>query len=407
MRILYVTNDVPWPLTSGYLRHFHFIRTLSQDHAVTLLALEKPGHDPDDPDALAPYTERVVTVPTALGRGAGRDRSRARLAAILAGGDPAARQLGGLGAALHAETPFDAVLISGKRSFPVLRELPPLPLVTDLCDATSLRLRREVRHARWGRRLPLALEHLEVRRVERALIGRSQHVIFASARDRDAILDDEDRARAAIVPNGVDLAYWRRNGGVPRPGSIVLTGAMDYPPNVDAAIHLVEEILPRVRSSVPDATVSIVGRDPSPAVQRLASRPRVVVTGYVDDVRPYLESATVFAAPIRFGAGIQNKVLEALAMEVPVVATPNAADGLRMESAGEPPIDIAIEPGEFAARIVARLQAGGQVDQEPAMRRAYVAQHFDWVRGGERIASLLADAADRVGGHALARREPA
>ena len=161
MRILYVTNDVPWPLTSGYLRHFHFIRALARDHAVTLLSLEKPGHEPGDAAALAPHTERVVTVPATLGRGSGRQRSRARLAAIVAGGDPAARELGRIGAALHADAPFDAVLISGKRSFPVLRDLPALPLVTDLCDATSLRLRRQARHARWRRRLPLAVEHLE------------------------------------------------------------------------------------------------------------------------------------------------------------------------------------------------------------------------------------------------------
>jgi glycosyltransferase involved in cell wall biosynthesis len=399
MRILYVTNDMPWPLTSGYLRHYHLIRQLSPRHQITLLSLVKRGHDPDDATALAPFTEAVMHVPATFGRAGLRNRVAARAQGVVVGGDIAASELGRLGATAHAAAPFDALLLSGKRTYPVLRSLPALPLVTDLCDATSSRIRRQLRVARPARLPALLVEYLEIRRVERALMARSEHVLFASVRDRDAIAGADRTAQAqtksAVVPNGVDLAFWQRTSAALGPDSIVLTGAMDYAPNADAAVRLVTTILPIVQASYPTATAAIVGRDPTAEVQALADRPGVTVTGYVDDVRPYLDSAAVFAAPIRFGAGIQNKVLEAMAMEVPVVASPLAADGLRTEDGRIPPIDIAREPDDAAARIVAHLRAAEAGRQPAHDARHYVAEHFDWARSADRLDGLLEDAVGR------------
>ncbi|MGH2473628.1 MAG: glycosyltransferase, partial [Candidatus Limnocylindrales bacterium] len=359
MRILYVTADLPWPLTSGYLRHYHFIRALSDHHEITLLSLRAPDHGPEDIAALEPYASAIVTEPSSRGRRSVIVKIRDRIRILAAGGDTAAARLGAEGAALAAARPFDVLLLSGKRTMPVLDALPSLPIVADLCDATSSRIRRELRHAP-PRRLPgLLLEYLEVRRVERALMRRARHALFASARDRAALVGDAgdkatgslDRAPASVVPNGVDLAFWQRGARALGRDQIVLTGAMDYPPNVDAAVRLVEDVLPLVRRAVPHAHVVIVGRDPAPAVRALAGRPGVSVTGFVEDVRPYLEAAAVFAVPLRHGAGIQNKVLEALAMEVPVVTTSIAADGLRVDGSS-PPLVVADDPEAFAGHLV-------------------------------------------------------
>jgi polysaccharide biosynthesis protein PslH len=398
MRILYVTADLPWPLTSGYLRHYHFIRALSARHRVSLLSLRSLAHGPEDLAALAPFTETIVTEPAARGRRSLPVKIRDRLRVTAAGGDVAARRLGEAGAKLAAEHPYDVLLLSGKRTMPVLSALPEIPLVADLCDATSSRVRREMRYASPAKLPLLGLEYLEVRRVERRLMHIARHALFASARDRTDLLGtdrsrDDGLAPASIVPNGVDLAVWQRSAPTLGRGEIVLTGAMDYPPNVDAAIHLVEDILPRVQTAVPTAHVSIVGRDPTSSVRALGDRPGVTVTGFVDDVRPYLERASVFAAPIRFGAGIQNKLLEALAMEVPVVATPLAAEGLRTEDGANPPIDVARDAAGAAERIVARLRlAADGPPADPALRR-YVADHFDWGRNADRLERILADAA--------------
>lgn len=399
MRILYVTADLPWPLTSGYLRHYHFIRALSARHDVSLLSLRAPEHGPEDIEALAAYTEAIVTRPSARGRRSLPAKIRDRIQVLAAGGDAAAVRLGEAGAELAMKRPFDVLLLSGKRTMPVLKALPEIPLVADLCDATSSRVRRQMRYAPRTELLRLGLEYIEVRGVERKLMARARHALFASARDRADLVragssSEDRRAPASVVPNGVDLVVWQRSEPAIGRDEVVLTGAMDYPPNVDAAIHLVEEVMPRVWAAWPTAHVSIVGRDPIRTVRVLADRPRVTVTGFVDDVRPYLERASVFAAPIRFGAGIQNKVLEALAMEVPVVATSLAAEGLRTEDGASPPVDVARGAGEAAERIVLRLRAAATgVEADPALRR-YVAEHFDWGRNAERLERILVDAAE-------------
>lgn len=406
MRILYVTADLPWPLTSGYLRHYHFIRALSERHQITLLSLYGPDHGAGDVAALEPYLEGLITERAARGRRSLPKKLADRARMVVAGGDEAAARLGAAAAPRARERPFDVLLLSGKRTMPVLSALPPIPLVADLCDATSSRILRQMRDATLPALPSLALEFLEVWRVERALMHRARHALFASARDRAAVVGPSGEgsgfgaalptralAPASVVPNGVDLAFWQRTGRHLGRDEIVLTGAMDYPPNVDAAVQLVEVLLPEVQRAVPSARVSIVGRDPTDRVRALADRPGVEVTGYVDDIRPYLERAAVFAAPIRHGAGIQNKLLEALAMELPVVASPLAAAGLRTEDGGEPPVDVATLQ-RMAEPIIARLaQAAAGVPPDPRLR-SYVAQHFDWGRNAARLERILEDAAD-------------
>ena len=396
-RILYVTNGFPWPLTSGYLRHYHFIKALGERHAVTLLSLRGPTHPDADVDALRPLVERIVTEPAARGRRSVIIKVRDRLRILASGGDPAAGRLGRAGAALAAETPFDVVLMSGRRTMPVLAALPPMPIVADLCDAAANRIRGQMRDAGPLQLPALGLEYLELRRVESALLRRARHALFASPRDRAAVLAAAGEPAMAtptsIIPNGVDLAFWERGSTSLGRDEIVLTGAMDYPPNVDAAVVLVERILPSVRAAIPTAHVSIVGRDPTPRVRALAEQPGVTVTGFVDDVRPYLEAAAVFAAPLRHGAGIQNKVLEALAMDVPVVATPLAAAGLRTEEGAIPPIEVA-DVDAMADPLIARLRAAADAGAgADGTRRAYVRDHFDWVRNAARLEAILGEAA--------------
>jgi glycosyltransferase involved in cell wall biosynthesis len=230
-------------------------------------------------------------------------------------------------------------------------------------------------------------------RVEADMVHRAHHSIFVSARDRDSVVGRAD-VPTTIVPNGVDLDFWRRSSRERGRDTIVFTGAMDYRPNIDAALHLAEDILPLVRRSVPEARLMIVGRDPTPRLRAAGEQPGVEVTGFVDDVRTYLEDATVFAAPLRFGAGIQNKVLEAMAMEVPVVASTLAADGLRTEAGDVPPIVVADDPAKFAEHLVQRLQDRDETPDETARR--YVESRFVWARSGAMLSEIIREAAPDV-----------
>ena len=289
---------------------------------------------------------------------------------------------------LLAEERFDAVLFSGKETLAAIDGLRTPPVVADFTDAASLRLRGQIAVSGGLRRLALYGKLIRVQRLERRILSRAAHGLFASARDRDALVGGPHPAMT-VVPNGVDTAYWQRRAPVLGQRTLVLTGAMNYAPNVDAALYLIRDILPLVQRELPDARALIVGHSPRPALVAEGQRPGVTVTGFVDDVRPYLEQATVFVAPLRFGAGIQNKLLEALAMELPVIASPLAAQGLCTEDGAQPPLRVASTPAEFAAAICAELRARADDPTPDAGARRFVTAHFDWRVSAQRVHEVL------------------
>jgi glycosyltransferase involved in cell wall biosynthesis len=181
-------------------------------------------------------------------------------------------------------------------------------------------------------------------------------------------------AQVDVVPNGVDTVYWQPDG-VSEPDRIVFTGTMNFPPNVDAMVYFVSKVMPRVWRSIPGATLYIVGQHPAGKVRRLASE-RVIVTGRVEDVRPYVAGASVYVAPIRFGSGTHLKVLEALAMAKPLVATSRGAQALELTSGRD--CLIADEPAEMAEGIVRLLTKPETARALGEAGRVHVVQHHDW-----------------------------
>jgi glycosyltransferase involved in cell wall biosynthesis len=376
MRILYVTSRFPYPLTSGALRHFYFLRELARRHEVTFVSLTDESFDPAWKEALAGCV-RIETVQRPAG-----SQGDFRL---IAGIDSSLIPLREVVARIAAESTFDVAVLGSKRVAWVADAIPSIPKALDLCDVESVRIRGRLQHASWLARPRLLLAWLLMRLAERRVVPRVDHTVLASVRDLEAFSLGRSFT-ASVVPNGVDLEFWKRA----RPSlghTIVFTGAMNYRPNVDAALFLVREIFPLVREAVPDAELRIVGRDPVPELVRAGETPGIDVTGLVDDMRLYLEEAAVFAAPIRFGAGIQNKVLEALAMGLPTVASSIAADGLRTSDGANPPLEIAETPREFADKIVRRLRAGDRTPSAEA--RSYVKTHFQWEACSARLEEIL------------------
>jgi glycosyltransferase involved in cell wall biosynthesis len=392
MKILYILPAFLHPdrLTSGYLRHYHFIRALSQHHAISLLALATTKVPPDAREAMSKYTERIMTFdatdawssslvnrrPTLFGVG--------RRTAAVVNRRLAIREMKSAFSRLVQQTPYDLVLLHGKDVFSVIEDWEGLPIVIDFGDATSERIRQSLRYTSITELPWRLLRYLEVRQIEKKLLRKTPHLAFISDRDRDAMLGHTSRAK--VIPNGVDLDYWKRNTHSPHPCCIVYTGVMNYPPNADGAYYLLEKILPRVRQSIPNVKVMIVGRDPAPALLKTAQRyPDVTVTGFVDDIRPYLEEATVYAAPLRFASGIQNKLLEALAMEVPVVTTPVAVAGLRVDGGEPPPLLTGAGAEQFAAHLVYLLRQADARARLAAAGRRFVANYFNWLHSAEML----------------------
>jgi glycosyltransferase involved in cell wall biosynthesis len=387
MRVLYLTNGFPYPLTSGYLRHFFLIRELSQFHRISLLSIVGPGFVPEHVGPLRPFTERVLTFAS---RGRGRSTWHKGLATArsVVRKDSAEFQMRGTIRQLLQEEQFDVVLFSGKPTYVAIDGLDTPPVVADFTDAASMRIRRQIRHSTRSRQPLLWMKYFQFRRLERKILKRAEHAMFVSVRDRDEIIG-RSRHHASVVPNGVDLDFWARSSDRLGQHTLVFTGSMNYAPNADVANFLVGTILPLVRRSIPDAEVFIVGHSPSPHLTRAAHQPGVTVTGYVDDVRPFLERATLFVAPLRFGAGVQNKLLEAMAMEVPVVASSLAAEGLRTEDGDTPPVHVAEAGPPLAEIICQQLEARSKNPVPDAEARRFVETHFVWKRSAEKVDAIL------------------
>ena len=388
MNLLYLTSNFPFPLMAGHLRYFHFMRELSARHSVTLLSLTGPDFRPEHVHALDGIAARVRTFPKGDGRGIlGRlVKEDVRLFHAI---EPAMRHLREAALAEAAAGRVDACVLCGKRVLPAARPLQGIPLVADVCDAESVRVEARMRHARRAELPRLALGWALLRSMERAVERRADRLLFASPRDRDAVVRPDD-PRGVLLPNGVDAEYWKRR--TPRRGrsSIVFPGAMHYRPNADAALRLAREVLPLVRREVPEAQLALVGRDPSLELLAVGREMGATVTGLVDDVRPFLEEATVFAAPLRYASGIQNKVLEAMAMELPVVASTAAAEGLFTEDGTAPPMEIADRTEEIAAVIIRSLKDEGRAPVAEA--RLFVERHFSWRTHALRLEAVLEEA---------------
>jgi glycosyltransferase involved in cell wall biosynthesis len=173
---------------------------------------------------------------------------------------------------------------------------------------------------------------------------------------------------------------------------LVFTGIMDYGPNEDAAIYFCDAILPAIQERYPQVAFWVVGKHPTERVQMLAQRPGVHVTGGVPDVRPFLETAGIFVCPLRFGSGVKNKILAALAMGKGVVATRVSLEGLDLQE--DEHVLAADEPGTFAAQVIKLIEDPGMAARLARNGQAFVRAEYSWERSATLLEGILRDAAN-------------
>lgn len=223
--------------------------------------------------------------------------------------------------AVHLEPGWAAGLVAQAR---------PAPTVIATLDAWHLNWRAEARTAPTaGRRLRMAREAARMRRYEATAYAAADALVVVSEHDAEVLRALDPRLAPDVVTNGVDAAaYARPATAAPRdPDTVLFTGAMGFPPNVDAAVFAATEVMPRLRERRPGVRLVLAGRDPAPAVRALADA-TTTVTGTLDDLRPLLWEAGAYVCPMRTGTGVKNKLLEALAAGAPAVVTRHATGGL-------------------------------------------------------------------------------
>jgi sugar transferase (PEP-CTERM/EpsH1 system associated) len=293
-----------------------------------------------------------------------------------------------------AREPPDLIFIYSSNMAQFAERFAGLPRIMQFADLDSMKWERYAAAAKWPMRWIYAREARLLRALEHRLAHACDHSLVCTDNERADFEARIPGAPVSTAANGVDLDYFRSEGATKVPGLLVFTGVMDYLPNVDAVTWFATDILPLVRRAVPEAKFVICGSRPNAAVQALAARPGVTVTGRVPDVRPFLDRAEVFVAPLRIARGIQNKVLEAMAMNLPVVATGQVWRGTGFPE-GEG-IRAADDPKIFADEVVALLHDGNRRTEFGRIARAAVERDFAWAAKLKTV--------DRVVAEALARR---
>jgi sugar transferase (PEP-CTERM/EpsH1 system associated) len=388
MRILMLAHRLPYPPRTGdKVRAYHIARHLAARHDVTLACVA------DEPGAAAARGELSREVPRVEAVPIPRRRQRCRALLHLASGGSAtvayfqSPELEARVATALAQ-PVDLVIVSSSAMAPYVPRHVSAPVIVDFVDVDS------DKWLQYGRSLPFykawlfRLEGARLRRCELAAAQRAAASLVATRPEAALLGSFAPWAPTTVIPNGVDLEYFTPPARPADGATIVFTGAMQYVPNVDAVRHFCDAILPRVRARCPDSRFVIVGKDPAPAVQRLGSRPGVIVTGAVPDVRPFVRSAAVAVAPLRIARGVQNKILEAMAMGVAVVATGKAHEGLDARP-GEH-LFVEDDPARFADAVVRLLGSRGLRDQVGRAGRRFVEASHSWAASMAELDEVVA-----------------
>ncbi|HEX6313506.1 MAG TPA: glycosyltransferase, partial [Gemmatimonadaceae bacterium] len=341
MHILWLKTELLHPIDKGgRIRTYQMLRALKRDHHVTYLTLDNGRAAPDAAERALEYCHELIRVPFAE---APRRSPRfwGELLANLVSRLPYAVQKY-RSSAMRREV--ERAVSALNVDVLVCDFLFPSQNVPDGLPCRTVLFQHNVEAMIWQRhvevqRNPLAHAYFReqwrrMRRFEGEECRRFDQVIAVSASDAEAIEREYGVPGVGAVPTGVDTAFFAPSGRVsPEPHNLVFTGAMDWMPNEDGIRWFVSDVLPLVQQRVPDVTLTVVGRNPPPAIRALAERDaRVRVTGTVPDVRPYLERATVVTVPLRVGGGTRLKIYEALAMERPLVTTTIGAEGLPLEA---------------------------------------------------------------------------
>lgn len=378
MRILFVTPQPPHPTQGGAaIRNWHLMDAAAHaGHHVDLLTfgLFRP-HDGEP--SVRPTTARRA--PRAVGRL--RDLATQRAPDLVT--RLGAEMLRPCIARLVNEHRYDAVQIEGLEMWPALPAI-DIPAIYDAHNAEATLQRRIARQAARDRRFARAAYSFTQARLLRAYEGkvleRAAATIAVSASDAAALRGLAPRRAVDVVPIGVDTTYYAPDAVAPVPDTmfdVLFTGMMGYYANIDAALWFTRAVWPRIRAMRPEARLGIVGRGPTAAISRLHRHEGITVTGAVEDDRMFMAGAGIYVLPIRVGAGMRVKLLNAMSMGCAVVATPAAIEGVSV-AAGAHLVTAASDGAQFAAAVTALLDDEARRCRLGAAARAHMRASYEW-----------------------------
>lgn len=381
MRILFITPYVPSRIR---VRPFQIIRELSKRHKVHVVALGEVGvGKARGAEELPGMTEDLIVIP--------HSKLRGLLQSLLALPTPSPMCSAFCWSAAMKRTvadvvggaSFDVVHIEHLRAAHFGAACGGLPIVFDSVDCLTGLFGQMARTKKNPvSKLVMAEEAWKLRRYEPRMLARFDRVVITSDTEREEIANLDQNLPIEVVPNGVDTDYFSPQEVERAPHRIVFSGKMGYSPNAQAALWFAQNVFCVIRDKYPDAEFMIVGSDPPAEVNKLGSQPGIMVTGYVDDIRPHLASSAVAVVPMQVAVGMQNKLLEAMAMGLPVVATPIATRSLRQRCPG---VAVAESAEEMIAEVSRLLDDPNRADQIGREGRDEVLRNFSWRSSVEKL----------------------
>ncbi|MDH4135210.1 MAG: glycosyltransferase [Anaerolineae bacterium] len=400
MRILYITPYVPSLIR---VRPYNLIRSLAQHgHQITLLSLSSSAQEEKDADQLTEWCQRVETISVSRMRSLWNcvkalPQPWFPLQAVYSFSPRMQKRI----QTLLKEEPFDLVHVEHLRGAHFGTAVAGVPKVYDSVDCISLLFEKALHSApSLASRLIAWLDLGRTRRYEGRLVSQYDKVLVTSPQDKEALLKLDGRSheqnqekKIAVLSNGVDLGYFAFANGYRAPETLVFSGKMSYHANVAAVSYMVREVMPLVWARRPGVKLEIVGKNPPQAICALAKDDRVHVTGFVPDLRPYLSRATVSVSPMQYSVGIQNKVLEAMAMGTPVVASSQACSALKVRNGTH--LLVADEPTTFAERVLGLLDDVALRREMAINGRNYVEERHDWRTIAHNLENIYAEVMER------------
>ena len=396
MKILVLAPDVP--ATSrmpGSPRLFNLCRELSRHHELFLLTYsssrERQQDFLNDPTTSHVFTLVEVLPDPPAARWWGQQRHRVHLAAHF---ETRYRHAGYYRSIrerireLCLQERIDLIHVDLLAMIQYVDPQMNIPAIIDLHDSMTLLCRRMLNAERgWRKRLSAYLGLIAAQRLEGTLGNSCDLIITNSTVDEQVIRELSTKPKTLTITNGVDMEYFAPDSTLLEADKIVFTGVMDYAPNEDAALHFAEDIFPLVKAKRPEVQFWIVGSGPTERVKALTRISGVHVTGKVEDVRPYVRSATVFVCPLRVGSGVKNKILAAMAMQKATVATSMSIDGLDLADNRE--VLLADEPQAFADKVVRLLADQKAAQQLGGNGLARVQGQYSWAAMGKALETAI------------------
>lgn len=363
IQVLIVTPECPYPPDDGHkLRNYHLFRNISKGFQFDLLTSGKEEilRNHEIMKGLGQCFRSITIVPINKLRALNLNTRYDKIKNILSPHE------------LSLDSPFysedmckavtsklsikkyDLVCYCGFSTY-LYNKMPEdkTPCVVDIVDSMSLYLKNDLRMQRnIKNKLRGYINYIWARNYERKHFSRAQNIIMISPADAEHIIKNCPKSKVWVVSNGVDTNYYECTSNQSRSDNAMLfTGVMSYRPNNESMLYFINEILPIVKNQLKNVSLTIAGRDPMPELQKLAEDVEGIhITGYVKDIRTYFERSTVYIAPVISGAGLKNKILEAWAMSMPVVATPLSCEGIDAKAGQN--VLLAKTPKEFADNIL-------------------------------------------------------